>query len=75
MHDVVLSSATDTSANSAARRASFMALDAIEGDPGFLPRTCSCRANTNKKRAKKATKAAFMDIDDADEKLVESVLS
>lgn len=52
-----------------------MALDAIEGDPGFLPRTCNCRANnTVKRRAKKSTKAAFLDVDDVDEKTVESVL-
>ncbi len=75
MHDFVLSSATVTSASTAARRASVMALDAIEGDPGFLPRTCNCRANnTVKRRAKKSTKAAFLDVDDVDEKTVESVL-
>jgi len=74
VHDVVLSTATDTSASTAARRASFMALDAIEGDPGFLPRTCNCRANNiTKRRAKKSMKD-FLDGDDADEKIVESVL-
>lgn len=64
-HDIILASAEDPSTQFAARKASFMALDALEGDIDFLTRTCSCRSlNEAKKAAKKA--AAKNGINDAD---------
>ncbi|EJD00954.1 ribonuclease III [Fomitiporia mediterranea MF3/22] len=58
VHDIVLASASDTSVTASARRASDIALDAIEGDPSFMARYCDCRAiNQAKKAAKKAGKA------------------
>ncbi|KAF8076296.1 hypothetical protein FPV67DRAFT_1471163 [Lyophyllum atratum] len=63
VHDVVLASAEDPDPNIAARRASFFALDALEGDPGFFARTCDCRIptsgeeNATNKKANRALEA------------------
>ena len=53
-----------------------MALNAIEGDPQFLARTCNCRTSGHHKKggAKKALQA-FLEGDDAEELFVESVLN
>lgn len=53
VHDVILSSASDKMAASALRRASIAALDALEGDPDFLTRTCDCRATHQSKKVKR----------------------
>jgi endoribonuclease Dicer len=53
VHDVILASATDTTATLAARRASLSALDALEGDAVFMARTCDCRTNTQARKGKK----------------------
>lgn len=75
IHDVVLSSATDVSTTSAARRASFLALDAIEGDPEFMTRTCDCRVLSQaRKAAKKEQMASFRNFEEAEEQIVEGVL-
>ena len=66
-HDVILASAEDSAAQFAARRASFLALDALEGDNDFMTRTCSCRSlNEAKKAAKKAAKHNSADLDEAE---------
>ena len=59
MHDIILSCGYDyTSTTLAARRASFEALDALEGDPEFMPRNCDCRQKAEqRKAAKRAAKA------------------
>jgi endoribonuclease Dicer len=59
----------DTSAPLAARRGCFFALDALEGDPGFMSRTCDCRG-TGKKKAK----TNLLNIDEDEEMIVEGVL-
>ncbi|KAI9512169.1 ribonuclease III, partial [Russula earlei] len=56
IHEVILASAMGPTAAFAAKRAAAYALDAIEGDPEFITRTCDCRAKT---QAKKARKKAF----------------
>ncbi|KAJ7591157.1 hypothetical protein C8J56DRAFT_1003709 [Mycena floridula] len=43
VHDIVLASSIGATAESAVRNASFHALDALAGDPGFLTKTCDCR--------------------------------
>ncbi|KAG5716521.1 Dicer-like protein 1 [Termitomyces sp. T112] len=43
VHDIILASAEDRDPAIAARRASFFALDALDGDSGFFARTCDCR--------------------------------
>ncbi|KAF5393919.1 hypothetical protein D9757_000107 [Collybiopsis confluens] len=43
VHNVILASSRDEHGISGARVASCIALDALEGDPGFLSRTCDCR--------------------------------
>ncbi|KAF5387826.1 hypothetical protein D9615_000336 [Tricholomella constricta] len=45
VHEVILASAEDPDPTIAARRASFFALDALEGDSGFFARTCDCRSS------------------------------
>lgn len=75
VHDVVLTSATDVSATAAARRASDLALDAIEGDNLFMSRTCDCRMqNLARKAAKKAQKGTTLNGEEVEEQIVEGVL-
>lgn len=58
VHDVILACGVDPSATFAARRASFEALDALEGDPQFMDRLCDCRAKAEqRKAAKRAARA------------------
>ncbi|KAF8913820.1 hypothetical protein CPB84DRAFT_1832684 [Gymnopilus junonius] len=57
VHDIILASADDVTPTSAARQASLLALDAIEGDPNFMTRTCDCRTHLTYKKLKK--KSAF----------------
>ena len=50
IHDTILACATDATSGSAAKYASLYALDALEGDPGFMPRTCDCRAQAQSRK-------------------------
>ena len=77
VHDVILASAFDTTSALAAKRASFSALDALEGDPDFMARTCDCRSTTQaKKGQKKAIEQALAGFsDDEDLMAVESILA
>ncbi|PPQ92348.1 LOW QUALITY PROTEIN: hypothetical protein CVT25_008698 [Psilocybe cyanescens] len=53
VHEVVLSSAEDTTPYSAGRQASLLALDALEGDADFMTRVCDCRTHTTHKKSRK----------------------
>ena len=77
VHDVILARATDkSSTNAAARMASSLALDAIQGDPGFLLRTCDCLAkNRANKTAKKHEKTTTRNLDELEEQFVEGALN
>jgi endoribonuclease Dicer len=77
VHDVILASACDATSALAAKRASFAALDALEGDPDFMARTCDCRSTTQaKKGQKKAIEQALAGFsDDEDLMAVESILA
>lgn len=55
VHDIVLASGEDPNPAVAARRASFSALDALEGDPEFMTRTCDCRTHQSHKKLRKKT--------------------
>jgi len=55
VHDVILSSGEDTTPTSAARQASLLALDAIEGDAEFMTRTCDCKTHNQKRLRKKSS--------------------
>ena len=55
VHDVILASGDDVNPTTAARRASFSALDALEGDPEFMTRTCDCRTHQSHKKTRKKT--------------------
>ncbi|KAF8332689.1 uncharacterized protein EI90DRAFT_3145368 [Cantharellus anzutake] len=52
-HDIILASAVDSTVQLASRRASFLALDALEGDPEFLARTCDCRSAQGTSKSKR----------------------
>ena len=68
IHDVILASAAGPSAAYASKQAAVYALDAIEGDPDFITRTCDCRAKTQAKRAnKKALKQMLASLQDPSE--------
>lgn len=76
VHDIVLTSTTDIAGNTAARRASLLALDAIEGDPEFLARTCDCREVIEARKAtKKANKKTPRNVEEAEEQVVEDALA
>ncbi|KAF8974226.1 hypothetical protein BDZ97DRAFT_3979 [Flammula alnicola] len=55
VHDIVLASAEDTTPTSAARLASFFALDALEGDADFMTKTCDCRSHHTHKKTHQKT--------------------
>ncbi|ESK97663.1 rnase3 domain protein, partial [Moniliophthora roreri MCA 2997] len=59
VHDVILATAQDSNAASAARLASVLGLDALEGDPGFLRRTCNCWAQRTMKAGEKSVLTGF----------------
>ena len=66
VHDIILASADDSTSALAAKRASYRALDALEGDSDFMTRTCDCRAlNLAKKAQKRGFKEAMADFSDA----------
>ena len=68
IHEVTLASATGRTAGYAAKRAAVYALDAIEGDPEFITRTCDCRAKSQAKKAhKKALKQMLASLQDQSE--------
>lgn len=78
VHDVTLASAVGPTAANGAKRAAVYALDAIEGDPEFITRTCDCRAKTQAKKAhKKALKnmLASLQEQDDDQEAVERALT
>ncbi len=55
---MILAGGVDPTPTFAARRASFEALDALEGDPQFMDRLCDCRARAEQRKAvKRATRA------------------
>lgn len=57
VHDVILASGEDHNIASATRLAAAYALDALDGEPDFMTRTCDCRASQQSKKAKKMQKA------------------
>jgi len=60
VHDIILAGGVDPAPTFAARRASFEALDALEGDPQFMDRLCDCRAKAEQRKAvKRAARAQF----------------
>lgn len=78
VHEVVLASAVGPTAANGAKRAAVYALDAIEGDPEFITRTCDCRAKTQAKKAhKKVLKhmLASLQEQDDDQEAVERALT
>ncbi|KAF7966789.1 hypothetical protein HWV62_36991 [Athelia sp. TMB] len=81
VHDIVLARAYDSTSAFAARHASESALDALEGDAGFMAQTCDCRAQLTdrrrqvKKKAMKEVLSGFDEDEEADLLAVEGVLS
>ena len=71
VHEVILASAIDSTASFATRRVSLLALDALEGDPQFLTRTCDCRKRTRGKKAQKKAKGKMLNILDEDDDSME----
>lgn len=55
VHGVILASGDDVNPTTAARRASFSALDALEGDPDFMTQNCDCRTHQSHKKPRKKT--------------------
>lgn len=62
VHDVILASAEDNTSALAAKRVSFCALDALEGDPEFMRYTCDCRALSQAKKAQKKAQAQSQQV-------------
>lgn len=68
---MILAGGIDPSSTFAARRASFEALDALEGDPNFMSRLCDCRAKTEQRKA--AKRAARAKIEKVESKPVQNM--
>lgn len=75
VHDVILANAEDSTATSAARRASLFALDALEGDAEFLARTCDCRTHGQAKKTRKKALDNILAGLEADLMAVEEILA
>jgi endoribonuclease Dicer len=75
VHEVILASATDTTVTFAARKASFFALDALEGDAEFLIRECDCRSNAQSKKAQKGADDVLSRLQEDEALPVEGSLS
>ena len=78
VHEVTLANAMGPTAAYAAKHAAIYALDAIEGDPEFITRTCDCRAKTQAKKAqKKALKQMLVSLQEQsdDQEAVEKALT
>jgi endoribonuclease Dicer len=60
VHNVILAEGMDGSPTFASRRASFEALDALEGDPQFMTRLCDCRARAEQRKASKRASRALL---------------
>ena len=75
VHEVILASATDMTVTFAARKASFFALDALEGDAEFLTRTCDCRFNAQSKKAQKGADDVLSGLQEDEALPVEGSLS
>jgi len=74
VHGTILAAAESTTSLSASRMASFFALDALEGDPDFMRRTCDCRLQS---QVRHAVKKVLKDMwrDEGDDEEVEAVLA
>ncbi|KIP10639.1 hypothetical protein PHLGIDRAFT_494339 [Phlebiopsis gigantea 11061_1 CR5-6] len=61
LHSVVVASAVDVTTHASMRKAANAALDALASDPGFVARTCDCKAQRSGKKAQKAKQAGYED--------------
>lgn len=74
VHDVILANASDTTVGLAARAVSLIALDALEGDPGFLRSVCTCRIQSQGRKKPAIDKMLSDLVDEEDILEVEYVL-
>lgn len=65
-HDIILATADDPATQLAARKASFLALDALEGDADFLTRTCSCRLINDAKKKVKSMQQQMKELENSE---------
>jgi len=79
VHDIILASGEDAVPGVAARHASLLALDALEGDAGFLTRSCDCRtiSQAKKKQKQKVLEKVLLDFEEEEKDIlaVEQVLT
>ncbi|KZV65685.1 hypothetical protein PENSPDRAFT_737573 [Peniophora sp. CONT] len=61
VHDTILARGADTTSANAAKRVCLLSLDALEGDPGFMSRTCDCRLQSQARKAQKKVVEKLMD--------------
>ncbi|OJA16985.1 hypothetical protein AZE42_00577 [Rhizopogon vesiculosus] len=66
VHGIILASAIESTGYIAGRMASSAALDALEGDPGFMAHNCNCRTQMHmgKKDYKNKLEKMLADIDE-----------
>jgi hypothetical protein len=64
-HGVVLASSIGNSMSQASRAVSSLSLAALEGDPDFIPRTCTCRIK--RRDEKRELEASKIQEDNSDE--------
>lgn len=73
VHDIDLASAAAGTAHGAGRAASMMALDAIQGDPGFMSRTCDCRSSSQSLKSRKLMVEKMLAVEIAEDSMMSAV--
>ncbi|KIK99243.1 hypothetical protein PAXRUDRAFT_30619 [Paxillus rubicundulus Ve08.2h10] len=70
IHQITLASAVGGTAQAAGRAASILALDALQGDPGFMSRTCDCRGKWPSHKAHPAVIDKMLAVEMEEEDIV-----
>jgi hypothetical protein len=75
VHELVLTSARNTTVARAARQASEQALDALAADANFVRRICDCQAKVQARKAQKKTAKEMLRNFGEDEMEMENALN
>ncbi|KAF9226467.1 hypothetical protein BS17DRAFT_775670 [Gyrodon lividus] len=70
IHQITLASAVGGTVQAAGRAASMLALDALQGDPGFLSRTCDCRGRLQSHKARQVLVDQMVAVETAEENTI-----
>lgn len=63
VHGIELASATNTSSSLVIRKVATAALDALQGNPDFMSRTCDCKTSQDSKRQFSSAQLGYEDAE------------